>query len=471
MGPAPSPNCRPVGGAITISYGVIWSLPVDLKPTANNQLNPNNHTDEINGNGRQSLDGARCATHLATVQNINEGPSSTGSGPSGEGGSYSERAGTSTEDGRAPKHTRARLKLGTLNIKGFGVAAVDGTSNKWLYINQVIRDKKLDVLAVQETHLTEERLEAINKLFPSIRVFATRDPSNETAAKGVAVVVNLRRLAGRECKIYEVVQGRAMMVQYPWTPNKNLNILAVYAPNRTSENASFWETLQKWEGEGNDSIETDVMLGDFNVVESALDRYPPRADVEQATEALSLMLKKMKLVDAWRRAHPGVRQYTFAQAGTERQSRLDRIYVRELMLQSAAGWEVTGAGLMSDHQLVQMSLANYHAPAVGKGRWAAPLALLDDKIYVDRMRGLGTTLQREMDALGERTAERNPQKLFHDFKVALAKEARERTKQWVPKLEKKIRTMREQVITLQNDETKPVSEHPEIAETVALLQE
>lgn len=92
---------------------------------------------------------------------------------------------------RLPAKTRCRLRIGSLNIKGFGHSPVHGAPDKWLYINQVVKDRRLAVLAVQEAHLTPERLDNLNTLFAaSLLILGSPDPENGAAARGVAFVIN-----------------------------------------------------------------------------------------------------------------------------------------------------------------------------------------------------------------------------------------------------------------------------------------
>ncbi|EIW55711.1 DNase I-like protein [Trametes versicolor FP-101664 SS1] len=340
-----------------------------------------------------------------------------------------------------------------------------------MYINQVVRDQNLAILAIQEAHLSDERLEALNALFAtSLEIHCSPDPENSTGARGVALVVNKRRLAGRKCVIREVVPGRAMQIEYPWSASKSITLLNVYAPNAVAENEKFWTDLRaSWTERG--CMKPDVVLGDFNVVESALDRYPAHSDPASATEALARMLKCINAHDSWRGAHPTERLFTFRQAGGERQSRLDRIYVKQSIIPKVADWLAVGPGRLSDHQLVICSIANYHAPVVGKGRWSAPLSLLDDAKFVGTMKRMGMDLTSKMACLGERTETENPQLLFDDFKRSLADAARKRVKEWVPKLDKKITHLREQVQALQSADVPSLEENAAAAETVALLQE
>jgi hypothetical protein len=60
------------------------------------------------------------------------------------------------------KKTRAVLKIATLNIRGGGSAA---TQNKWRHMNQIMREKRIAILAIQETHLSEARVNLLNSQF------------------------------------------------------------------------------------------------------------------------------------------------------------------------------------------------------------------------------------------------------------------------------------------------------------------
>ena len=61
------------------------------------------------------------------------------------------------------RKTRANIKVGTLNVCGKG--ALYGEENKWTAIHRLVRDKKLGILAIQETHLLAEDIATIHNLY------------------------------------------------------------------------------------------------------------------------------------------------------------------------------------------------------------------------------------------------------------------------------------------------------------------
>ena len=89
----------------------------------------------------------------------------------------------------------------------------------------------------------------------------------------------------------------------PWQGDSVVNILAVYAPNVAQENTTFWSALSdKWEAGGLPI--PDVMLGDFNVVEEAIDCLPPHQDNAQGVSKLVGFKSMHTLQDSWRHCNP-----------------------------------------------------------------------------------------------------------------------------------------------------------------------
>ena len=62
------------------------------------------------------------------------------------------------------------------------------------------------------------------------------------------------------------------MVDLNWHTSERISLLAIYAPNRSmNENKQFWEQLHTF-FRGNRRLKPDIILGDFNFVEEAMDR-------------------------------------------------------------------------------------------------------------------------------------------------------------------------------------------------------
>ncbi|KAG1859327.1 Endonuclease/exonuclease/phosphatase [Suillus subalutaceus] len=234
------------------------------------------------------------------------------------------------------KKSCANIKVATLNMRG----RWHNSSDKWSHVNQIMKDQKLGILALQETHLTKEEESALN-LMPGLRlcVISSIDPAH-TNAKGVAIAINKNLMNTSGIKIHELVPGRALFVIIPWQKNNTFKILAVYAPNNPQNNQYFWEhILSKLRGLPN----PDIMLRDFNMVEDALDRLLPKQDSSGSTSKLNDLKTHLKLRDGWQLEHPDTLQYTFAQSAHQGgcQSRIDRIYVKDELLPFSRDWDIT----------------------------------------------------------------------------------------------------------------------------------
>ncbi|OJT01591.1 Transposon TX1 uncharacterized 149 kDa protein [Trametes pubescens] len=366
--------------------------------------------------------------------------------------------------------SKARICVASLNIRGYGAENKQDGSSKWMSVNQLMRDKKIAVLALQETHLNDERAALINRVFDrSMSVLFSPDPTNSTGAKGVAFAINRRVLKDCSPSIRTLIPGRAILLTLPWSEDRSLTILNVYAPNDSAENAAFWNGLS-----GMRLGRVDLVLGDYNIVEDKADRLPPREDPEAPRLALRAFCDKLSVLDGWRAAYPLAKGYTFLQESTSAQSRLDRIYARRAMLRDCSEWAICPSGIPTDHLLVSTAVENYKAPFHGRGRWIMPTHLLNDEEMKKTMKSLGTTLLTRLDGIRERSLNENPQLLYADFKKELIAAARARAKAKVPKLQKKLDNLKADLERIAND---PIPGHPDQsaettrAEKAAIIQD
>jgi len=182
-----------------------------------------------------------------------------------------------------------------------------------------MREKSIGILAVQEMHLKQTDIDGIHSQFYGrMEIKNSSDPAHPNA-KGVAFVLNKQKTAWKEATIAEIIPGRAVLLTIPWQKTARINVLAIYAPNSPAENSEFWETLEeKWVQENLPM--TDVLLGDFNLVEEAIDRLPPHADTQRAVNKLGDLKECLGLSNGWRRMNPTEKAYSFTQEATQSRS-------------------------------------------------------------------------------------------------------------------------------------------------------
>ncbi|KAI0653492.1 Endonuclease/exonuclease/phosphatase, partial [Cubamyces menziesii] len=346
------------------------------------------------------------------------------------------------------RYARAHLKVATLNIRGSGTFTASALSEKWLRINQLVRDERVGILALQETHLDDTRAQQIGHLFSSsLEIVASADVLNATAARGVAFILNKRIFKELSYTHEILVPGRAMVLDLAWSATRRLRILNVYAPNGVVDNAAFWRQLAA----SNGGRRVDIMLGDMNVVDGMMDRLLCRKDSEVATAALSDLCSGLSLLDGWRQTHPGDCVYTYLHAATGGMSRLDRIYVTRRILKDADNWIAQEPGIETDHKLVSVEVRDWAKPLVGKGRWVLPTHLLRDDFVKGAIKASAAKLEASLKNLTLRTDEVNPQTLYRDFKETLRRTVRQYAKTKIPKLQKRLDRLRADRDTLLKD--------------------
>ncbi|KAF5367240.1 hypothetical protein D9615_010668 [Tricholomella constricta] len=355
------------------------------------------------------------------------------------------------------KKTRAAIRVASLNMRGYRTAGDSRTGSKWLQINQLLRDKRIGILAVQETHLTEERRDELEKLFAKrMKIFISKDPENPTGRAGVAIVLNRELTNTSGARVTEIVPGRAILTQTNWHKAENIAVLAVYAPNltRTTENTDFWRKIKNFFTE-NPRIKVDIMMGDFNVVEDMLDRLPASNDPDEAIEALTELRNDLHLTDGWRTTFPTTKAYTFLQEATATQSRLDRIYASEEIIATAREWKIEQSGVPgADHKLVSVQVSHQAAPEVGKGRWSIPHHVLRDKTFKAMINQEGKKALEEIHAIqGRRTETKNPQTIYAKYKTEIMHTARQRDKAIIPKRDRRIKELQKTLERVNNDPT------------------
>ncbi|KAI0337060.1 DNase I-like protein [Trametopsis cervina] len=355
-------------------------------------------------------------------------------------------------------------------MKGRGPAQGSAPSDKWLRINQMMRETKTAILALQETHLTDAHVHDLHSLFGKrLRIYHSSAPGREASANGVAFVLNREKLEESETTASIVIPGRALLLTTKWHKTTTTRILNVYAPNEAGENALFWDSIRTKLADGS-LPKPDILVGDFNVVEAQIDRLPARTDPRRATSALALLHTDLGLEDAWRTENPTTRQYTYAQDSGTSLSRLDRFYLHPKMAERASDWDFREAtGIPTDHSLVTVSISDRNTPHVGKGRWVIPKSVLTDYNFTTFVAAAGQKLMDSTPLDEDRSGGWNIQSLYETFKADILTEAHRLAKVNIPKLVKRINNLRNEQQRLLNL-PEPRDEEYIADEAAALLQ-
>ncbi|KAF5343921.1 hypothetical protein D9758_012103 [Tetrapyrgos nigripes] len=382
---------------------------------------------------------------------------------------------TTVRTGRRQKETKASIKVASLNIRGYGPNEnLEDTKNKWNYINQFVRQKRIGVLLVQEAHMDENRRQTVQDKFSKRLVIrCSADPDSPRAKGGVAIVLNKDLVDARILDETEIIPGRALLVRMHWHKDRNLKILVVYAPNVSSsegtKNKEFWDKLRIY-FERNPNQRPDIMAGDMNVVEAGvIDRLPGRDDPEEAVDALDDFKLSTQLRDGWRDTYPDTKAYTFHQTATGSQSRIDRIYATDPILAASREWKIESTGVPgADHWMVSVLASHTDAPSIGRGRWMIPKHIIKDKTFMQYAlrKGLETDVELDRVYTQGRTMDQNAQLIWHHYKTDILRVARERQRVVMPRTERQLEELRGKLQDVNNDDSLSEAERTELSSTL-----
>ena len=353
------------------------------------------------------------------------------------------------------KPSKDYMKIATLNMWGRTCTIQGYRQDKWFQIYRVINTSRTAILAIQETHLTDELANSVKSSF-NTKLALHYSPLPETRnAAGVAFVINKGMLNADKVSCEEVIPGRALLATIAWHADTKIKILNVYAPNDPKNNENFWEKL-------NEIISTkphlrpDVMLGDFNLVEDSLDRLPCHPDNVSAVAALEELKSTLNLVDGWRRTNPDKRKYSHLHTPNASQGRIDRIYITNHLLPPAKEWKIDPPIIETDHWLVSAKITTPETPEVGKGRWQIPTYLFDNEDIIEEINTMGKEALDEIEInRHRRTHMTNPQTIFAKFKAKIVALCRNKAKVVHPTITNKIDKLRKRLDLVNNNENIP----------------
>ena len=292
-----------------------------------------------------------------------------------------------------------------------------------------------------------------------LKIWNSADPTNPNGGKGIAIILNKQLTSWKEAVIKHIILGRALLMSLPWHRNSIVNVFTIYTPNIAQENAEFWTSLiDKWMEEN--LLLPNIVLGDFNVVEEAIDHLPAHRDSAQAVSRLASFKVLHTLQDRWRNNNLTEQFFTFTQEATQSRSCIDQIYVSNPVYKNSQNWSIDHTPIHIDHCLVSMEFANPGAPFIGRGQWSIPLYLIKNRKAIQIAEKLGAQLEKEIEAStgDSHTRGKSPQTAYHTFKKLLMREIRDFAKVNTPKMDAQIGNLKKDLCTVLNSTQESLEE-------------
>jgi ribonuclease HI/exonuclease III len=321
---------------------------------------------------------------------------------------------------------------------------------KWRELQTHMKKKQIAIAMLQETHLDTEHIETLGRIFRrKLLIVASVNPDNPTASAGIAFVLHKELINNKGYTQTEIIPGRAAMLTLEWNDSMTLRILNIYAPAEQRNQPTFWQSVtDHWTSRT--TPKPDFMMGDFNVVEDGIDRFPVRIDSAAATEALDGAKRALSVNDVWRSQHKDRIEYTYYHA--RNRSRLDRIYTAPATMNQLFDWTNERTSIDSDHRMVAVRYAPRKSPHLGKGRWTMPLWLTRNDEFMKDCAMAGIRAQRRIEQCGgEPHDAENPQTIMAEFLEQTKERAQQFAKVQAGRVESKMEAIQKEIHRIEND--------------------
>ena len=262
------------------------------------------------------------------------------------------------------------LRLATWNVNGLG------NPIKRKKILTQIKSKKIEVVFLQECHLTLAEAEKLCKGWVG-QVFCNPGTSK---SKGVITLVS-KHIQLKCLNQIKDNTGRILIVLAE-IYGVVVSLANIYAPNL--DDASFFLELEtKLHMAGDYDI---IIGGDFNLLLDPLLDYSG-GTISRTSKALLMLqriCKTLGLVDIWRILHPKERDYTYYSAAHKIYSRIDFFLVTKSFVPLVLDCTV-GNIIISDHAWVCLEIT-YQLKKKSSSRWRLNTSLLQESETVEWLR-------------------------------------------------------------------------------------
>ena len=232
-----------------------------------------------------------------------------------------------------------------------------------------------DLFLLQETHIScKTQADLIEKGFKG-QCFWSFGIGKSV---GVAIFVS-PKYSGNIIRYVHDTDGRIVSLLLNYN-SFNFNIVNLHAPNTVSDRKAFFDRLHTFFLPPGDLI----LGGDFNCIDSDLDRLNIKSDFSADKRRLSALKSDFCLVDVFRKRNPKSVSYMWSNKDFSQASRLDRFFISSSLLRSVRGNKCFPCPL-SDHDFVDLFIAPDNISSHGRGVWKFSCNLLSDDVFMQTM--------------------------------------------------------------------------------------
>ena len=239
-------------------------------------------------------------------------------------------------------HNNLKFKAISLNVRGIRAFQKRKAIFNWLI------KQNADICFLQETYSTIDVVNQWRKQWPGEAFFA----HGSNHSRGVAILIR-KSLDFKTKSAHADDEGRSLILEASIQDVPFL-LANVYAPNSTSQQSSFFQTL------ANSISDIDyqevsykfLIGGDFNVfLQPSLDCLGGNASLKDSVKFLEDIIIEYDLVDIWRVRNPDKKNFTWRRKNPIIQRRLDYWLLSDLLQDDVPKTDIVTA-IKTDHDAI-----------------------------------------------------------------------------------------------------------------------
>lgn len=263
------------------------------------------------------------------------------------------------------------VRFCTYNARGLG----DYQKRKKIFL--LLKEKKLDIALIQESHGVDESMKLWRTQWGGELIYANATSNS----KGILILFR-RNLSYSIAHSICDPQGRYVITEIDFG-EMSIVLCSLYAPN--IDTPSFFVHLsQEIENLQNKQV---IIGGDFNfAIDPTLDRKFSQHNNDKARDAFMAYADYAELSDVWRVFNRDVKQFSCCRPDSasgigNKFSRLDMFFVSDALINRVVSCQMV-PGFCSDHSFVIMEM-DLASSTKGPGYWKFNASFLYDKKFLE----------------------------------------------------------------------------------------
>lgn len=302
----------------------------------------------------------------------------------------------STINGRDRRTKQRKIGAITASFNIKGRKTYPSRESKYKFIAKAMRRDKILAMGLTETKLKNGEEALIEMETKSIMLFNNPNPENVRAG-GTAFAVNKELGRSKDITHDILIPGIASRLRIKVSDDFIIDMLNVYMPNIEKDAIITLKKLIVILATLEDTEYMQIM-GDWNFVEFAEDRSPPRRDNQEIVNLMKELRNQHKIVDGWRCSNKEASDFSYihdVEKGI--MSRIDRIYVKNKVLKDFINWEIDNSLEISDHAIVKVMRLRKNQPFIGQGLERMNAEMVDNPVFRKRTSKILVKLQKEIE--------------------------------------------------------------------------